>query len=309
MSAAVLTAKDWIAAEGNPRQRWVRTLGLLIAATGLVAMTANGVQAAAGWLQANPGIRLALLATLFTAGATALGALPVLVARKVSQKALDAMLGFGAGVMLAATAFSLLIPGIEAGTALAGNNVLGVSMVGFGLAAGGLLLLALDRAVPHEHFVKGVEGQRGTELKRIWLFVAAIALHNVPEGLAVGVGFAGGEAGAGVPLALGIALQNAPEGLIVALALAAVGYSRLFAAGAAALTGLLEPVGGVIGAAVVGASEAMLPWGLGFAAGAMLFVISHEIIPESHRKGHERAATVGLLGGFVLMMMLDTALG
>lgn len=309
MSAAVLTAMDWIAAEGNPWQRRVRTLGLLIAATGLVAMTANGVASVAGWLEANPGIRLALLATLFTAGATALGALPVLAARKVSQKAQDAMLGFGAGVMLAATAFSLLIPGIEAGTALAGSNVFGVSMVGAGLAAGGLLLLALDRAVPHEHFVKGLEGQPGTELKRIWLFVAAIALHNVPEGLAVGVGFAGGEAGAGVPLALGIALQNAPEGLIVALALAAVGYSRLFAFGAAALSGLLEPLGGVIGAAVVGASEAMLPWGLGFAAGAMLFVISHEIIPESHRKGHERAATVGLLGGFVLMMMLDTALG
>lgn len=309
MTAAVLTAKDWIAAEGNPRQRWTRTLGLLIAATGLLAMTANGMQVATGWLQANPGMRLTLLATLFTAGATALGALPVLAARKVSQKAQDAMLGFGAGVMLAATAFSLLIPGIDAGTALSGNNVLGAAMVGFGLAIGGLVLMALDRAVPHEHFVKGVEGQRGAELKRIWLFVAAIALHNVPEGLAVGVSFAGADAAAGVPLALGIAVQNAPEGLIVAMALAAVGYSRLFAFGAAALTGLLEPVGGMIDAAMVGISAAMLPWGLGFAAGAMLFVISHEIIPESHRKGHERAATVGLLGGFVLMMMLDTALG
>lgn len=309
MTAAVLTAKDWIAAEGNPRQRWLRALGLLIAATGLTAMAANGVEAASDWLQANPGIRLALMATLFTGGATAVGALPVLAARTVSRKVQDAMLGFGAGVMLAATAFSLLIPGIDTGSVLTGSNFLGVAMVGGGLAIGGFVLLALDHAVPHEHFVKGVEGQRGTELKRIWLFVAAIALHNMPEGLAVGVGFSGGDTDGGVPLAVGIALQNMPEGLIVALALAAVGYSRLFALGAAALTGLLEPLGGVIGAAVVGASAAMLPWGLGFAAGAMLFVISHEIIPESHRQGHERQATIGLLGGFILMMVLDAALG
>ena len=169
-------------------------------------------------------------------------------------------------------------------------------------------MLALDRVLPHEHFVKGVEGARSREMKRIWLFVAAIALHNLPEGLAVGVGFAGGDPASGVPLALGLAAQNIPEGLVVAVALAAARYSPGYAVFIAAATGLVDPVGGLLGAGVIALSQSLLPWGMGFAAGAMLYVVSHEIIPESHRKGHERHATAGLIAGFILMMSLDTSL-
>ena len=137
----------------------------------------------------------------------------------------------------------------------------------------------------------------------------AITLHNLPEGLAIGVGYAGNDPLRGTALATGIAIQDIPEGLVVAVALMAAGYKRAFAVALGMLSGLVEPLGAVLGAAVVGWSAALLPWGLGFAAGAMLFVISHEIIPESHRKGHEVHATGGLMLGFVLMMLLDTALG
>jgi ZIP family zinc transporter len=218
------------------------------------------------------------------------------------------MLGFGAGVMLAATAFSLVVPGIEAAATLTGSRFASVAIVALALGLGGVVMLAMDRALPHEHFVKGVEGGRARQMRRIWLFVAAITLHNLPEGIAVGVGFGAGDLSNGIPLALGIAVQNIPEGLVVAVALVAAGYSPRFGAAIAALTGLVEPVGGLLGAGIVGFSEAMLPWGLGFAAGAMLFVVSHEIIPESHRRGHEQHATLGLIAGFVLMMSLDTAL-
>ncbi|MEN6125005.1 ZIP family metal transporter [Bordetella pertussis] len=173
----------------------------------------------------------------------------------------------------------------------------------------GAVLLASDRLLPHEHFIKGKEGRASRTLRRTWLFVFAIMLHNVPEGLAIGVGYAGSDSLRGAALATGIAIQDVPEGLVVALALLAAGYSRAFSVALGMLSGLVEPLGAIVGAAVVGWSAAMLPWGLGFAAGAMLFVISHEIIPESHRKGHEVPATAGLMLGFVLMMLLDTALG
>ena len=137
----------------------------------------------------------------------------------------------------------------------------------------------------------------------------AIALHNLPEGLAIGVGYAGNDGLRGNALATGIAIQDVPEGLVVAVALLAAGYKRWIAVGLGMASGLVEPLGAVLGASIIGWSAALLPWGLGFAAGAMLFVISHEIIPESHRKGHEAYATSGLMIGFVLMMLLDTALG
>ncbi|MGN1055540.1 MAG: ZIP family metal transporter, partial [Comamonas sp.] len=146
------------------------------------------------------------------------------------------------------------------------------------------------------------------KLQRTWLFVFAIALHNLPEGLAIGVGYASNGI-AGNALATGIAIQDVPEGLVIAVALSAAGYSRKLSVILGMLSGLVEPLGAVIGAAVVSTSIGILPWGLGFAAGAMLFVISHEIIPESHRKGHETFATGGLMLGFVLMMIMDTALG
>jgi ZIP family zinc transporter len=154
-----------------------------------------------------------------------------------------------------------------------------------------------------------VEGENRAHLKRIWLFIIAIALHNFPEGLAVGVGFATGQVSDGLALALGIGLQNIPEGLVVALSLAGQGYSRLFAFAIALLTGLVEPISGILGATVVALAQPLLPWGMAFAAGAMLFVISGEIIPESHRQGLEREGTFGVLSGFVLMLLLDIALG
>jgi ZIP family zinc transporter len=308
MNAAILSARRWLDADGNAVRRGQRLLAFLVAAAGLAAMTGEGLATFWRWLTSNPALMPALVATAATAAATGAGALPVLAARRLSRRAESSMRGFGAGVMLAATAFSLVVPGIEAAATLTGSRVVSVSIVAMALAVGALGMLVLDRALPHEHFVKGVEGARSRELKRIWLFVAAIALHNLPEGLAVGVGFGGGNIANGVPLAIGIAIQNIPEGLVVAVALAAARYSPAYAAAIAAATGLLEPVGGLLGAGLVGASAAMLPWGLGFAAGAMLYVVSHEIIPESHRKGHEHHATAGLITGFALMMSLDTAL-
>ena len=161
-----------------------------------------------------------------------------------------------------------------------------------------------------EHFIKGQdhEHSRARALKRTWLFVFAITLHNLPEGLAIGVAYGGTDATAAGVLTTGIAIQDVPEGLVIALALRAAGYRRRWAVLLGAASGLVEPLGAVLGAAVIAWSTQLLPWGLAFAAGAMLFVISHEIIPESHRAGHERFATGGLLLGFVLMMVLDTTL-
>lgn len=245
--------------------------------------------------------------------ATALGAAPVLFSQRLSDRVQDTLLGFGAGVMLAACAFSLIIPGIDAArqSGLFGGGAMAASgVIAAAILLGGATIMLIDRLLPHEHFIKGREGQSPGNLRRTWLFVFAIALHNLPEGLAIGVGYAGNEnvvrANA---LAIGIAIQDVPEGLVVAIALVAAGYGRLVAVLTAAASGLVEPIGAVLGAAVTSHSQAVLPWGLGFAAGAMLFVISHEIIPESHRKGHERFATTGLMLGFVLMMTLDTALG
>ena len=163
----------------------------------------------------------------------------------------------------------------------------------------------LNEVLPHEHFKTGREGPEAASLRRIWLFIAAITIHNFPEGLAVGVGFGAHGLTGGMPLALGIGLQNLPEGLAVAVALLGEGYGRVLAWGIAALTGLIEPVGGLVGAAVITISEPFLPWGLAFAAGAMLYVISHEIIPETHRSGHQNKATLGLAIGLVLMLFLD----
>ncbi|MBF5005632.1 ZIP family metal transporter [Diaphorobacter caeni] len=262
-------------------------------------------------LQEQQAARSALIGGSIAALATALGTLPVLLAQRPSERVQDTLFGFGAGVMLAACAFSLVMPALEAArsTPLAGSNAWGAGgIVGAAILLGGLALLALDRMLPHEHFIKGREGASARKLRRTWLFVIAIMLHNLPEGLAIGVGYAGNEGLRANALAIGIAIQDVPEGFVVASALLAVGYSRGFSVLLGVLSGLVEPLGAVIGAAMISNSILLLPWGLGFAAGAMLFVISHEIIPESHRKGHEAHATAGLMTGFVMMMVLDTAL-
>jgi ZIP family zinc transporter len=251
----------------------------------------------------------ALIAGSVAAGATALGTLPALFARHLERHLQDALLGFGAGIMLAASAFSLVLPGLEEARRQGAGPWGAGAIVGLSILAGAALILALDHLVPHEHFIKGPEGGSPLRLKRAWLFVFAICLHNLPEGLAIGVGYAAGDLSHGTALATGIAIQDLPEGLVVALALIAVGYGRAWSLMVGMVSGLIEPVGAVAGASLVTAVPVLLPCGLGFAAGAMLYVVSHEVIPESHRQGHEHFATAGLMCGFVLMMVLDTALG
>jgi ZIP family zinc transporter len=245
-----------------------------------------------------------LVASLAAGLGTGVGALPIFFAPDISRRILDAMLGFAAGVMLAATSFSLLIPAIE----YAGGGLRGAVTAGLGLLLGGIFLSVIDRLSPHVHFVSGHEGLPAS-LSRIWLFVIAIAIHNFPEGLAVGVGFSHGDIGNGLVLTLGVALQNMPEGLAVAVPLVREGYSKKKAFLIALATGLVEPIGALVGATLVQLAAPLLPLGLAFAGGAMLFVISDEIIPEMRLGGFQRMATHALLAGFVLMMILDTAIG
>lgn len=261
------------------------------------------------FVQETPLALVGLVASLLAGLATALGALPAVFIREPSQRAQSIMLGFAAGVMLAATAFSLIIPGIDAAARFVGEGVPAALVVAAGLLLGGLGVWLLDRSLPHEHFIKGPEGANAGDLRRVWLFIIAITLHNFPEGLAVGVGFAGRDAANGLALTVGIGLQNVPEGLAVAAGLMSERYSRLDAFMVALLTGLVEPVGGVLGASAVSVIAPLLPWGMAIAAGAMLYVISHEIIPETHRKAHEVRATFALMVGFAVMMLLDVTLG
>ncbi|MCB1755639.1 MAG: ZIP family metal transporter [Gammaproteobacteria bacterium] len=240
---------------------------------------------------------------------TGVGALGVFLVRKLSDKLEDGLLSFAAGVMLAASFFSLILPAINYGETYYGGEKLAVLIVSFAILAGAVGLFLLHRYLPHEHFLSGHEGPDTETISRIWLFVIAITLHNFPEGMAVGVGFAGGDINNGMSLATGIGLQNIPEGFAVAVSLLAIGYSRLKAFSVAFLTGLAEPLGGLFGSAIVSVSGPLMPIALALAAGAMLFIISDEIIPETHRRGFESLATFSLLAGFVCMMYLDATLG
>ncbi|MBN2581461.1 MAG: ZIP family metal transporter [Planctomycetes bacterium] len=260
-------------------------------------------------------------ASLAAGLATGVGALPAIFMRRISERVLDGMLGFAAGVMLAATSFSLIAPGIEFGTeTLHWRAGAAVAAVVGGMLFGAVFLDRSDKWIPHEHVILGHEGP-SSSLKKTWLFILAITLHNFPEGLAVGVGY-GGAAGLaeGTPeflsavangnsLAVGIGLQNMPEGLAVAVALLREKYSLGAALLIALATGLVEPIGGLVGAGVVTVSQPILPVAMGFAAGAMLFVISDEIIPETHTHGYQRTATFGLIIGFCIMMAMDKLLG
>jgi ZIP family zinc transporter len=246
------------------------------------------------------------IASLLAGMATGVGALPAFFFKSVSRNVLNTMLGASAGVMLAATSFSLVIPAIESGEIVLPG--FGVYIVVFGMIFGAVVLDLIDKYLPHEHFINGPEGP-SSNLKRIWLFVIAITIHNFPEGMAVGVGFGTGDMSSGISLAIGIGIQNMPEGLAVALPLLGLGYSRWKAFSIAAATGLVEPIGGILGAGAVTVFYPVLPFALAFAAGAMLFVISDEIIPETHAHGKSRQATYGVMVGFVIMMALDNLLG
>jgi zinc transporter, ZIP family len=253
-------------------------------------------------------IALGFLASLLAGLCTAVGALPVLAAWRISPRRQDVMLGFAAGVMLAASAFSLILPGLDIAGESHGELAASL-MVSAGIMLGAVTLWLVNAYVPHEHFILGREGGDAASLRRIWLFVIAITLHNFPEGMAVGVGYGTGDIGRAHALAIGIGLQNLPEGLAVALALVGQGYPRWQAFVVALITGLVEPIGGLIGVTAVTMAQPLLPWALAFAAGAMIFVISSEIIPETHRKGAKIESTFGLMIGFVVMMTLDVVLG
>jgi ZIP family zinc transporter len=238
--------------------------------------------------------------------ATSLGAVPVFFLRGMQSTTQNMMLAFAAGVMLAATFFSLLLPALAQAESGLGNPSQAALAVIVALLVGALVMHLAHRYAPHEHFgEKGREGMDATRLARVWLFVIAIALHNFPEGLAVGIGAASGDLGSGLGVTLGIGLQNLPEGLAVAVALRGEGYGRSHAF----LIAALEPLGGIVGAGALAISAGLLPWALAFAAGAMLFIISSEVIPETHRHGVERGATTALFAGFVVMLYLDVALG
>lgn len=254
-------------------------------------------------------IILGLMGSLCAGLATGIGALGIFAVRRVDGITETLLLSAAAGVMLAATFFSLLLPGIEYARTLFESPSMSVLIVIGGLLMGALVLSGIHRFAPHEHFIIGHEGPDSGRLGRIWLFVIAITLHNFPEGMAVGTGFAGGDRANGFALATGIGLQNIPEGLAVAGSLLAVNYSKGRAFWLAFLTGLVEPVGGLVGSLAVSVALPLMPWALGFAAGAMLFVISDEIIPETHRDRDKGYATWALVGGFCVMMYLDATLG
>ncbi|HHJ1299011.1 ZIP family metal transporter [Pseudomonas sp. P1B16] len=254
-------------------------------------------------------LHLALLGGLSGFAATALGAVLAVVLRDVSARTQDVMLGFAAGMMLAASSFSLILPGLDAAREITGNGPAAAFTVVLGMGLGVLLMLGLDRFTPHEHESTGRCGPEAERINRVWLFVLAITLHNLPEGMAIGVSFANGDMNIGLPLTSAIAIQDIPEGLAVALALRATGLSNMKAALVAIGSGLMEPLGAVIGLGISTGFALAYPISMGLAAGAMIFVVSHEVIPETHRNGHQTAATLGLMGGFGVMMFLDTALG
>lgn len=255
---------------------------------------------AQSWMPAHP-VSQGLVAGVFIVLTNLLGALIVLLWRQPSQRIQDGMLGFAAGVMLTASFTSLILPGIERG---------GVVPVLVGVALGALAMDIADHLIPHRHPFLGREGLDGRRVRAVWLFIIAITLHNAPEGLAVGVAFGAGQFREGMLLMLAIGMQNIPEGLAVALTAIAAGFGkRFYAVFVAGRSGLVELPMAVLGATLVFFVAPLVPYAMGFAAGAMLYIISDEIVPETHRKGHERWATFGLMAGLMTMLYLDVVLG
>jgi len=267
--------------------------GLVIAAVAVVF----GVAQSAQWLAAHPLAAQGLQASLLAGLATGLGAIPVLFLRRPQQGLMAPMLGLAGGMMLAASFFSLLVPAVQTVAASAAPAALGL-LTAIAFIAGTQLMQQMDRRFPHAHVERLDEANAAP---RLGLVVAAIALHNLPEGLAVGVAAA---AGADHGMTIGIALQNIPEGWIVASALLALGASPTRAATIALATGLVEPVGGLLGVIATSIAGAALPLALAAAAGAMLWVVGHELVPASHKPGREAAAIAGLASGFAVMTLL-----
>ncbi|WP_417252646.1 ZIP family metal transporter [Castellaniella sp.] len=283
-------------------------IGLLVALLAIVwLLLDSGIQSFAG--HNRDYLMYALVGGTAGFGATALGALLALALHRVGDRAQDGMLGFAAGMMLAAASFSLILPGLAAAQNLLASASGAAAIVVLGLGLGVLLMLGLDYFTPHRHETTGTHGPATDRISGVWLFVLAIILHNLPEGMAIGVGFAQGDLSVGLPLTSAIAIQDIPEGLAVALALRAIGLRPGIAVAVAVASGLMEPLGALMGVGIASGLPIAYPISLGIAAGAMIFVVSHEVIPETHRNGHETVATVGLMAGFAVMLFLDTALG
>ncbi len=252
-------------------------------------------------------MRIVLLTALGVGGATAVGALLGFAFKKISHRFSDIVLAFAAGVMLAAAVIGLILPSLEYGGKLA------LLITAAGIFCGALCLNFLDRAVPHLHRLSGLDQEdhptQVQQLNRVLLFVMAIAIHNLPEGIAAGVGFGTGNTGEAITIAAGIALQNIPEGMVIIAPMLATGMTRGRTLAIALFTGLVEVLGTLLGYFAVTLSTAILPFALAFAGGTMLYVISDEMIPETHAHGSERGATYALLGGFCLMLAMSHYLG
>ena len=250
-------------------------------------------------------MELVLLTALGVGGATVIGALIGFIFKNISHKFSDVVLSFAAGVMLAAAVFGLVIPSLEYG----GKYAILITVAG--IFAGAMALNLIDKLVPHLHKLAGedIEDHKSSNLGKVLLFVSAIAIHNLPEGIAAGVGFGSGDVTGALIIAGGIALQNIPEGMVIIGPMLAAGVKPKRTFVIAMLTGLVEVVGTLIGYFAVSVASFILPFALAFAGGTMLYVISDEMIPETHAHGSERGATYSLLIGFCLMLAVDVLLG
>ncbi len=252
-------------------------------------------------------MNIVLITALGVGGATVAGSLIGFAFKNLSHKFSDYILSFAAGVMLCAAAFGLVMPSLEYGGAFS------VAVTTAGIFCGALVLNLLDKAVPHLHRLSGVEfeshSERNQKLSKVLLFVMAIAIHNLPEGIAAGVGFGTGNTAEALTIAGGIALQNIPEGMVIIAPMLASGISKPRTLLIASLTGLVEIIGTFLGYFAVSISNAILPFALAFAGGTMLYVISDEMIPETHAHGSQRGSTYALLAGFCLMLIIDFYLG
>ena len=249
-------------------------------------------------------MELVLLTALGVGGATVIGALIGFAFKNISHKFSDIVLSFAAGVMLSAAVIGLILPSLEYG------GRLGILITVAGVFAGAVALNLIDKLVPHLHKLAGedIEDHRDTNLGKVLLFVSAIAIHNLPEGIAAGVGFGSGNPAQALVIAGGIALQNIPEGMVIIGPMLAAGVKPKRTLIIAMMTGLVEVIGTLIGYFAVSVASAILPFALAFAGGTMLYVISDEMIPETHAHGSERGATYALLVGFCLMLIVDVLL-
>ena len=250
-------------------------------------------------------MQLVLLTALGVGGATIIGAVIGFIFKKASHTFSDIVLSFAAGVMLAAAVLGLVIPSLDYG------GKYGIIITIAGIFAGAICLNLIDKLVPHLHKLAGadIEEHNNQNLSKVLLFVTAIAIHNLPEGIAAGVGFGSGDTSQALIIAGGIALQNIPEGMVIIGPMLAAGVKPRRTLLIAALTGVVEIVGTLIGYFAVNLASAILPFALAFAGGTMLYVISDEMIPETHAHGHERGATYALLIGFCIMLITDVLLG